>query len=327
MSARNATLDIAKGLGIVLVVLGHNWIVESTKGELFRIVFSFHMPLFFFLSGVFIRADDAWARFVAARAHALLKPYVVVLAAIGLLKMGGIDYWLGLLYGTGRTLYWIPMWFLPHLFTASLATLLVLKVLPSARAQWVAMAVALVFGVWLMRQVAPADWPWSLDLLPLSLAFLLLGHRCRDAVLAFEFDATRCALAAAAFAALHVFFDQTIDVNIRLYGTLPIATAQALLGIYLTLAAAAWLGRFGGARRVLATIGSATLFILVFHIYAQWKTFNLLTAAGVAPAAAWPLALVAGVALPLLVWQVCRRVPPLAALLLPPATRPEAARG
>lgn len=42
-------MDIAKGLGIICVVYGHT----IFKDELWRIwIYSFHMPIFFFLSGV-----------------------------------------------------------------------------------------------------------------------------------------------------------------------------------------------------------------------------------------------------------------------------------
>ena len=53
MSKRIEYLDIAKGVGILLVVLGHN---DFEVISLFvqRLIYSFHMPLFFFLSGYFL---------------------------------------------------------------------------------------------------------------------------------------------------------------------------------------------------------------------------------------------------------------------------------
>jgi fucose 4-O-acetylase-like acetyltransferase len=44
---------IAKGLGIVLVVAGHFWPADSPAywTEVRRVIYTFHMPLFFFLSG------------------------------------------------------------------------------------------------------------------------------------------------------------------------------------------------------------------------------------------------------------------------------------
>ena len=52
MGARNQVLDIAKGIGIILVFLGHSlW-----KGGLaFGTIFNFHMPLFFFISGMLFK--------------------------------------------------------------------------------------------------------------------------------------------------------------------------------------------------------------------------------------------------------------------------------
>ena len=55
---RNIAIDIAKGIGIILVVWGH--VIQVSAGEgnfdywgnsIFEIIYSFHMPLFIFLSG------------------------------------------------------------------------------------------------------------------------------------------------------------------------------------------------------------------------------------------------------------------------------------
>ena len=42
-------LDAAKGAGIILVVLGHIWETESPATIL---IYSFHVPLFFLISGI-----------------------------------------------------------------------------------------------------------------------------------------------------------------------------------------------------------------------------------------------------------------------------------
>lgn len=46
---RDETVDVAKGLGILLVILGH---LAYYKGIPFRFIFAFHMPLFFVLMGL-----------------------------------------------------------------------------------------------------------------------------------------------------------------------------------------------------------------------------------------------------------------------------------
>ena len=56
LEKRVESVDIAKGIGIVLVVMGHNdfALISPFAHEL---IYSFHMPMFFFMSGMFFRPD------------------------------------------------------------------------------------------------------------------------------------------------------------------------------------------------------------------------------------------------------------------------------
>lgn len=84
---RSPSIDIARGIGILLVVFGHNWLVLHDKGEAYRVIVSFHIPLFVFLSGVFLHPDRSFSSVVRSRADALLKPYFFVMACIGLVTV------------------------------------------------------------------------------------------------------------------------------------------------------------------------------------------------------------------------------------------------
>ena len=53
MTNRYEHVDIARGIAILLVVMGHS--CSSTSGDLNRMILGFHMPLFFFLSGLFAK--------------------------------------------------------------------------------------------------------------------------------------------------------------------------------------------------------------------------------------------------------------------------------
>ncbi|KAF1296771.1 hypothetical protein BAU15_08990 [Enterococcus sp. JM4C] len=48
MNKRNFDIDALKGVGIFLVVLGH---IPDLSGEIYKYIYSFHMPLFLFCSG------------------------------------------------------------------------------------------------------------------------------------------------------------------------------------------------------------------------------------------------------------------------------------
>lgn len=358
-TARNVTIDIAKGLGIILVVFGHNWIIAHDHGELFRIVFSFHMPLFFFLSGAVFHHDAGFRDFLVFKADALLKPYFVVLLAWGTFRIlfGHVPwdtYLAGMLYGTGNTIEWVPLWYLPHLFLAMLTAWGVLRIIDhfDARQGLVALVTTLLLGlgIVLTQFVAQLDGqaythlnqvlgnrqnnfpglPWSADLLGISTAFILMGYLWRDKVMHFKPQPWGVALAALTFVALHVLFDDTIDLNMRLYGSWWVSTAQALTGIYLLLSLADVLGKWNAGRRALAYLGSSSLFIMIFHSWIEWKVFALLGKlnaqgtqddAGIHNVLYASIALVCGLLLPLLMLEVVKRQTLLTKLLLASRSR------
>ena len=82
-------VDYAKGIGIILVVYGHciRGIVKAGLVEddsvftlLDSMIYSFHMPLFFFLSGLFFEGSlqrNGSERFVFSKLDTLIYPYVL----------------------------------------------------------------------------------------------------------------------------------------------------------------------------------------------------------------------------------------------------------
>lgn len=329
MSERNRTLDIAKGIGIILVVFGHNWAVSHEPGELFRLIFSFHMPLFFFLSGTFLRTTDNFKKFAYSKADGLLKPYfaaVLISAFFHItlvfiktkeISFDGLQFVYGAVYGTGSTLEWVPLWFLPHLFTASCATYVVLRFTTTPK--WILMvaSVFLAVGTFMLSN---NDLPWSLDLLPISMSFILAGFALNKQTKAIQFKTQYFWGALIIFITLHFFFDETINLNHRYFGYLPVATLQALLGIYLCLSASSFLAKiniYANAGRMLSYIGSGSLFILIFHYFFQEKIFNVLNKEFESQFLAITVSFFSGVLVPILIWEASKRNKLAAKVFLP----------
>lgn len=332
--SRNSTIDIAKGLGIILVVLGHSWIASNGNREIFRVIFSFHMPLFLFLSGIFLNESTRFSTFTITRIHSLLKPYFVILTALGLCKAladyaskkdfvtNFFSYMGGVMYGNGDTIPWPSMWYLLHLFLASWATLFIIKWVAGTKWRWIIAAILLCTGFTVINLI---HLPWGIDLLPLSIPFLMAGYLCRDWVKVHEFSPVHLMFAAAVFALLHYFYDDTIDLNLRLYDSLFISTLQAALGIYLCLGIASHLSRSVLANqsiRLFGYIGSGTLFILIFHAFIQDKVFALLAKFMGETTSAALLGTLAAIGGSFLLWEFTKKSVYLSALLLPRSSRP-----
>ncbi|HEX2994927.1 MAG TPA: acyltransferase family protein, partial [Anaerolineales bacterium] len=81
MPKRIEYLDIARGIGILLVVLGHNDFAALSP-FFHQVIYSFHIPLFFFLSGYFVDTSLSFFNYSKKRFHAVLKPYLFTIVLI-----------------------------------------------------------------------------------------------------------------------------------------------------------------------------------------------------------------------------------------------------
>lgn len=132
VKTREPWVDIAKGIGIILVVVGHACCPELPHA----IIYSFHMPLFFFLSGLFIsrQCEKGFSIYLKKNFKSLLLPYLYfnifsiafhyVMSMIfhkELLQGSVFDNIIGIFVGMRwGSSYHHVLWFLPCLFFAKL---------------------------------------------------------------------------------------------------------------------------------------------------------------------------------------------------------------
>ena len=127
-------LDMAKGIGIFLVILGH---IEYIREDTLKWISSFHMPLFFVIGGIlaYEKREEGRPLFsaLAARARGTLVPYAAF--TIMLLTMNTLEHLLepGALSGAQLARQYVDaatgygihiLWFLPAYFTAGAIFLL-----------------------------------------------------------------------------------------------------------------------------------------------------------------------------------------------------------
>src|SRR3569623_350274 len=98
-----------------------------------------------------------------------------------------------LIYGTGNTIAWIALWFLPHLFISLIASLMILKAIETRTDNkgWIMLAalalltnsIAFLNACWGpggadVHFVGPGRFlglPWSADLVPITSSFIIFG--------------------------------------------------------------------------------------------------------------------------------------------------------
>ncbi len=191
--ARIGYIDIAKGLGMLTVIYGH----ILYTGNIYTYIYSFHMPLFFFLAGMCYRKGkySSALQVVKARAKTLLLPYVIfsvgtwgIWALYNLILQNEVESYLSPLLQTflaqgsgGYLVHNVPLWFIPCLFIVELLYYFIAK-LPKKFGLLVCIALATV-GHFMSQGVFGlpfAALPLSLDVAMTGVAFYGTGNLLSD---------------------------------------------------------------------------------------------------------------------------------------------------
>lgn len=293
---RLLALDIAKGIGILLVVIGHSQLM-TINNSWFGVIYSFHMPLFFFLSGVLFKFEPEFGVFCKKKSAQLLKPFYSVILTLGGLKVAlGDDSiahgLIGIAWGTGNTIPLVSLWFLPHLwfvFVFAWAVESTMRLSAKGRVAKVLMlSTFLFFGYMLTtyfrsRTIAiplsdlhidNAGLPFSIDLVFLSGFYFLLGNICRSHIFLEAFKVLNLVIASILFIGLNYYVEAAINMNQRVYSNPILSTVIALSGIIITLELSKLLSKFK-LSTLIATLGQRSLFILLFHGSIQSIIFGI----------------------------------------------------
>lgn len=186
---RDLICDICKALGIILVISNHSGI-PRVQG----IISTFHMPLFFAISGILCAKSQKFSRhmsvvsFVFKKMKAFLVPYFIwgvidllVYAAVSPELFKGIR-------GLGKQIcYYIlgqrcyeeyfftgALWFLTALFSCQIVFFLIVKAFKSSTAQYLVVFIFLVVSFSINDIVKTL--PYNIDTIPFTLPYFALGY-------------------------------------------------------------------------------------------------------------------------------------------------------
>lgn len=179
---RNQNLDISKGIGIMLVVLGHYLNVDSFPNAFIR---SFHMPLFFIISGACFNFERNifFKEFIKKRSCQLVVP-VITFSLITLLTKCLLERNLNAIYN----LHWqLPgvLWFLLILYFTELIAWQVISFLKHERivSYVIYILIAILFAIAIGASKLCLWSPFSLLTLFSALAFYILGYKGKCIIL------------------------------------------------------------------------------------------------------------------------------------------------
>lgn len=276
-------LDIARGTGLLLVIISHSCGLSSY-------LINYYIPLFFVVSGYIYKEGRGYGENIGRKAKRLLIPYfgysavlLAFYAAMGrtIQETGnsvfGILYSRYCLYNT--TMYQDnvylftvangAMWYLTAFFVASLIYHLVIDRCLADK-KFLAGCIVVLVAVTMALAELPVLLPWSLDLACVGALFMIVGTVLGRG----EFFEKKWNLLLIAGTALVYFVLSTINPGINMsireygiYGTwsVPFFILIGISGSILCI----WFGKLiqnNIAGRVVAYIGQNTIILLAFHI-------------------------------------------------------------
>lgn len=172
-------IDIAKGIGIILVVIGHTKLPTVAM----NIIYAFHVPLFFVLSGIVFSGNKPFVTQIYNKIRTLLVPYYFfgIFVTLALYLHNNIttisqifDF---IVLGTG---YNSALWFIAHLFVLMVYSQFLIKLF-NKTTLYILLVLHLIIGLKFFELEIPSMW--RLDLLPLSFSFFIVGYLFKEQII------------------------------------------------------------------------------------------------------------------------------------------------
>lgn len=274
---RIAWIDIARGIGIFLVVLGH---CISPSNPANYVIYCFHMPLFFILSGYGFNSTQQFYGFIKKKSKALLFPYISTIALLIVIWSAFADYKLGfldsghpiysILYGSGRDTAQLgiinvgPIWFLLALFSANIIFWTILHITKGSL--YKSGLLVIILAAIGKNLSSINNMPWSLDIALVAQLFMFFGYIAKRFDL-FEkipdrFEILICGLILAIDVSLG-----GLSMNDRTYSDLLVSGSGAIAGTFLIVWLAQTLVQYKYPRIIFSYLGQKAIIILCLHLF------------------------------------------------------------
>lgn len=171
-------IDALKGFAIFCVTLGH----LNMWSPIEKWIYSFHMFLFFFLSGFLFSAEKPAKEILKKRAKRILIPFITwntISSIVGTFFDKRFSNFVEEFFVLKGNLTWnAPLWFLLVLFITEI--IIVLLKLYNYKPITIT-TILTCLCLWIL--IGHKSFLWKLNLLPMAISFFLLGFICKPVAL------------------------------------------------------------------------------------------------------------------------------------------------
>lgn len=288
---RNIGWDIVRGIGIILVVIGHC----LPYLYFVHFIYLFHMGLFFISSGIFFKCPSftpltyqktisGIKQYVLKKLKSLYIPWVLTNICLLLVQnycvkfnmadvsYHGTDYLKVIghvfLFGGIKNPMLGALWFLRTLFGASIILYIVMSFVKSQKRQ-----VLVIFALYLVGMLVNLlgkELPYNMErmmvvCLVIYIGYLLNKYKITKFIsLCLRKESILLMVVVLLIAAIFV----RIDLNRNEYSYLFVFPLMALLGTFMCLKASSMISKIKGLKQTFSFLGRNSLYILILHVIA-----------------------------------------------------------
>lgn len=278
-NGRDITIDMAKTVGIALVVLGHVSGFGDSVGlvSIRNFLYQFHVPLFFFLSGYCFKENEGWESFAIKRIRRLYLPFIIsnlafycihvfthTLADETFSVIDLVKHCIKILLGLDLTPLGGATWFLITLLEALVLYKILITLFNRLPSILVVLS-SLLIGITGTLLVLP----WGISRALIALFFVCVGHFTKRYL---DFSKMKreirlllglagCGLVLACSRISHP------DIAFHRFDSLPLFWISALTGTYVVILLTSFFSQFQ-LLSFLGKWGQRTLWILIGHFTA-----------------------------------------------------------
>lgn len=181
-SKRINYIDVAKGIGILMVLLGH--LIPDDNNPIKSVIYSFHMPLFFIISGMTLRVSKFFL-LIKKKFYSILLPYLLWAMIFSAFSFKNCAY---IIYGSNESLLRAGsngmLWFLSSMFFGVVLSGIIINAAMGKKKIIAVSAVVMLFFAYaanLFHDVITVNGsklglPLAIDVTFLATSFILAGN-------------------------------------------------------------------------------------------------------------------------------------------------------
>ncbi|MCV9884479.1 acyltransferase family protein [Metabacillus halosaccharovorans] len=265
-------LDTAKGIGIILVVLGHS------VPQIANYIYWFHMPLFFFISGFFHKQKED---FVSKRVFTLMIPYMVYLAFLTIIrflhygaptdKRIQIDMERFIFGGQQLGGFYTVFWYITCLLFTGIIFYVMLSYIKKEMTLLITILGMYLVSYYFSENFMAIETPWSIGVVPYALTFYYIGYKSKNFLYKDNefFLLLLGVVPVTIFLYLDIFWVLPYKLNMKsqIFSTFGLDIIIPLSFIVLTIAISKYLAKVRKLQKVFSYLGNASLTIMYMHSF------------------------------------------------------------